>query len=152
MKKNIETIIQNNKVIVIVGINGSGKTRLIEKLANKNKNFALYDEGYPVSNADHTLEIVNSFLSDDVQIKNTLFFSKGEKRLLSIISFAIDNKGKTILLDDVERGLHPILQECLIDCLLDAGANQVIITTHSPGVVKNGWLSNVVDMKNLNPL
>ncbi len=97
--------------------------------------------------------------SDELQFikgKNTPLsvydLSSGEKQMLLILlkSLLQDNKPSIYLLDEPEISLHPDWQENLIDNIrLLNPTVLLIIATHSPDMIVNGWLDKVLDMREL---
>ncbi|MFM5707377.1 AAA family ATPase [Aeromonas veronii] len=87
---------------------------------------------------------------DEVIGLNTL--SSGEKQLLLILTRVINCVGKDtiLLLDEPEISLHLKWQENLIDAMTKIHDRcQIIIATHSPAILMQGWMDCIVDMKNI---
>jgi predicted ATPase len=113
------------------------------------------------------LNVVNSFLrmngksierncdsGFDIRNKNKvvgmLQSSSGEKRLFLILLTAFLQKEGTIIIDEPEMSLHTDWQELLIDGIksLNEGL-QIIVATHSPSIVINGWQDKVVEITSI---
>lgn len=78
--------------------------------------------------------------------------SSGEKQLLIILLTALVQDGQPFifLLDEPEISLHLDWQEQLIEIIRTLNPNcQLIIVTHSPGIMMDGWLDKVTEMKNI---
>ena len=78
--------------------------------------------------------------------------SSGEKQMLIILlKVLIQNKRPCVLfMDEPEVSLHVEWQQRLLDILTDLNPNiQVILTTHSPAVIMNGWSDNVTDVDDI---
>lgn len=78
--------------------------------------------------------------------------SSGEKQLLLILTRVINCVGKDtiFLLDEPEISLHLKWQENLIDAITSIHDRcQIIIATHSPAILMQGWMDCLVDMKNI---
>lgn len=76
--------------------------------------------------------------------------SRGEKTLiyLFVVTFLYKDKVNIFLFDEPEISLHVKWQKNLIKDLSElASENQFIIATHSPSLVKNGWLSHCLEIK-----
>lgn len=78
--------------------------------------------------------------------------SSGERQLififLKIINGGVDNS--LILMDEPEISLHLSWQEKLLTEITNANSSsQMIIVTHSPALVMDGWLDNFIDIKNI---
>ena len=78
--------------------------------------------------------------------------SAGEKQLLIILINSVihDNKPFTYLMDEPEISLHVDWQEDLIKMISKINKNaQIIIATHSPAIIMNGWLDKVTEMSDI---
>ena len=78
--------------------------------------------------------------------------SSGEKQMLIILlTVLIQNKRPFVLfMDEPEVSLHIEWQQRLLDILTDLNPNvQVILTTHSPAVIMNGWSDKVTDVEDI---
>ncbi|HGW4715665.1 TPA: AAA family ATPase [Klebsiella pneumoniae] len=78
--------------------------------------------------------------------------SSGERQLVyTFLKASIAAQNDAILLmDEPEISLHLAWQEKLIENLRKINPNgQIIIVTHSPAVVMNGWMNSYVDIKNI---
>ena len=79
------------------------------------------------------------------QIGETLVpyqLSSGEKQMLAILLTVLveDNEPTVLFMDEPEVSLHIEWQKQLIDLILELNPNvQIILTTHSPAVIMNGW-------------
>lgn len=89
------------------------------------------------------------------QIGETLFpyqLSSGEKQMLAILLTVLieDNLPYVLFMDEPEVSLHIEWQKRLIDLILDLNPNvQIILTTHSPAVIMNGWMDNVTEVSDI---
>ncbi|MBP5506238.1 MAG: AAA family ATPase [Prevotella sp.] len=89
------------------------------------------------------------------QIGETLVpyqLSSGEKQMLAILLTVLiqDNKHSVLFMDEQEVSLHVEWQKRLIDIVLEMNPNvQIILTTHSPAVVMNGWLDHVTEVSDI---
>ena len=75
--------------------------------------------------------------------------SSGEKQMLIILLTALtqDRQPYVLFMDEPEASLHFEWQKRLIDMVLQLNPNvQIILTTHSPAVVMNGWSDCVTEM------
>lgn len=53
-------------------------------------------------------------------------------------------------MDEPEVSLHVEWQQQLIDLILSLNPNvQIILTTHSPAVVMNGWMDHVTEVSDI---
>ena len=89
------------------------------------------------------------------QIGETLVpyqLSSGEKQMLAILLTVLveDNQPCVLFMDEPEVSLHIEWQKRLIDLCLEMNPNvQIILTTHSPAVVMNGWVDSVTEVSDI---
>ncbi len=89
------------------------------------------------------------------QIGETLMpyqLSSGEKQMLAILLTVLieDGQNYVLFMDEPEVSLHVEWQKRLIDLILELNPNvQIILTTHSPAVIMNGWLDNVTEVSEI---
>ena len=89
------------------------------------------------------------------QIGETLVpyqLSIGEKQMLAILLTVLveDNQPCVLFMDEPEVSLHIEWQKRLIDLCLELNPNvQIILTTHSPAVVMNGWVDAVTEVSDI---
>jgi predicted ATP-binding protein involved in virulence len=89
------------------------------------------------------------------QIGETLVpyqLSSGEKQMLAILLTVLveDNQPYVLFMDEPEVSLHIEWQKRLIDLCLELNPNvQIILTTHSPAVVMNGWVDSVTEVSDI---
>ena len=78
--------------------------------------------------------------------------SSGEKQMLAILLTVLieDNQHFVLFMDEPEVSLHIDWQKNLIDMILDLNPNvQIILTTHSPAVIMNGWMDKVTEVTDI---
>jgi predicted ATPase len=89
------------------------------------------------------------------QMKETLvpyMLSSGEKQMLCILLTVLieDQKPYVLFMDEPEVSLHFEWQKQLIDLVLKLNPNiQLIMTTHSPAVIMNGWMDHVTEVTDI---
>ncbi len=89
------------------------------------------------------------------QIGETLLpyqLSSGEKQMLAILLTVLveDEQPYVLFMDEPEVSLHIEWQKQLIDLCLELNPNvQIILTTHSPAVVMNGWVDAVTEVSDI---
>ncbi len=89
------------------------------------------------------------------QIGETLMpyqLSSGEKQMLVILLTILvqDQQPYVLFMDEPEVSLHIEWQQRLIDTILRLNPNvQIILTTHSPAVIMNGWLDKVTEVTDI---
>lgn len=78
--------------------------------------------------------------------------SSGEKQMLAILLTVLveDNQPYVLFMDEPEVSLHIEWQKRLIDLILELNpCVQIILTTHSPAVVMNGWMDAVTEVSDI---
>ena len=89
------------------------------------------------------------------QIGETLLpyqLSSGEKQILAILLTVLvqDNKPYVLFMDEPEVSLHVDWQQQLIDLIRQLNPNvQIILSTHSPALIMDGWMSNVTEVNEI---
>ena len=75
--------------------------------------------------------------------------SSGEKQMLAILLTVLveDDLPYVLFMDEPEVSLHIEWQKRLIDLIVELNSNvQIILTTHSPAVIMNGWMDKVTEV------
>ena len=78
--------------------------------------------------------------------------SSGEKQMLAILLTVLveDDQHYVLFMDEPEVSLHIEWQKRLIDLCLELNPHvQIILTTHSPAVVMNGWVDSVTEVTDI---
>ena len=78
--------------------------------------------------------------------------SSGEKQMLAILLTVLieDGRNYVLFMDEPEVSLHVEWQQQLIDLILQLNPNvQIILTTHSPAVIMNGWMDKVTEVTDI---
>ena len=89
------------------------------------------------------------------QIGETLVpyqLSSGEKQMLAILLTVLveDDQPHVLFMDEPEVSLHIEWQKRLIDLCIELNPNvQIILTTHSPAVIMNGWVDAVTEVTDI---
>ncbi|MCH5308934.1 MAG: AAA family ATPase [Prevotella sp.] len=89
------------------------------------------------------------------QIGETLVpyqLSSGEKQMLAILLTVLveDDLPHVLFMDEPEVSLHIEWQKRLIDLCVELNPNvQIILTTHSPAVIMNGWTDAVTEVSDI---
>jgi predicted ATP-dependent endonuclease of OLD family len=89
------------------------------------------------------------------QIGETLVpyqLSSGEKQILAIMLTVLvqDGEDYVLFMDEPEVSLHVEWQKRLIDLVLELNPHvQIILTTHSPAIIMNGWLDSVTEVSDI---
>ena len=89
------------------------------------------------------------------QIGETLMpyqLSSGEKQMLAILLTVLIEDGQpyVLFMDEPEVSLHIEWQKRLIDLIVELNPRvQIILTTHSPAVIMNGWTDSVTEVSDI---
>ena len=89
------------------------------------------------------------------QIGETLMpyqLSSGEKQMLIILLTVLveDDQPYVLFMDEPEVSLHIEWQKRLIGLIVELNPHvQIILTTHSPAVVMNGWIDQVTEVTDI---
>ena len=78
--------------------------------------------------------------------------SSGEKQMLVILLTVLvqDNQPFALFMDEPEISLHVEWQQRLISLIRSLNPNvQIILTTHSPAVIMNGWVDAVTEVSDI---
>ena len=78
--------------------------------------------------------------------------SSGEKQILAILLTVLveDQLPYVLFMDEPEVSLHVDWQKQLIDLILSLNPHvQIILTTHSPAVIMNGWIDRVTEVTDI---
>ncbi|MFT4759561.1 MAG: putative ATPase [Paraglaciecola sp.] len=90
-------------------------------------------------------------LNNKIDIKS-YHLSSGEKQLLVILLTVLvqDQKPSILFMDEPEVSLHIEWQKKLIGFLRELNPNvQLIIATHSPAMIMNGWMDKVFNVEDI---
>ena len=78
--------------------------------------------------------------------------SSGEKQMLAILLTVLlqDNQPYVLLMDEREVSLHVEWQQKLVGIIRKLNPQaQIILTTHSPALIMNGWLDAVTEVSDI---
>ena len=81
--------------------------------------------------------------------------SSGEKQLLVILLTVLvqDNHSGVLFMDEPEVSLHVEWQQRLISLIRELNPNvQIILTTHSPAMIMDGWMDAVTEVSDITTL
>ena len=90
-----------------------------------------------------------------IQGNETLYpyqLSSGEKQMIVILLTVLvqDNEHCALFMDEPEVSLHVEWQQKLISIIRELNPNvQIILTTHSPAVIMDGWLDAVTEVSDI---
>lgn len=88
----------------------------------------------------------------DGEVLSPYQLSSGEKQMLVILLTTLveDDSAGVLFMDEPEVSLHIDWQERLIGLIRELNPNvQIILTTHSPAVIMNGWMDAVSEVTDI---
>lgn len=92
------------------------------------------------------------FFSQIGEVLSPYQLSSGEKQILVILLTVLveDQSPYVLFMDEPEVSLHVEWQQKLITTIRQINPNvQIILTTHSPAVIMNGWLDAVTEVSDI---
>ncbi|MCK9160433.1 MAG: AAA family ATPase [Bacteroidaceae bacterium] len=92
-----------------------------------------------------------AFIQDD-ELLLPYQLSSGEKQMLVILLTALvqENKHCVLFMDEPEASLHIEWQQRLISMIRELNPNaQIILSTHSPAVIMQGWMDMVTEVSDI---
>lgn len=78
--------------------------------------------------------------------------SSGEKQMLTILMTVLLEQGRNtiLMMDEPEVSLHIEWQQRLIETILRLNpCAQIILSTHSPAIIMNGWIDKVTEVSDI---
>ena len=142
-----------NRIIQVLQCGGPDAAKKAEKIAEPKKIFQDMIDQLFASTGKKIIRTENEILFS--QMKETLapyMLSSGEKQMLCILLTVLieDQKPYVLFMDEPEVSLHFEWQKQLIDLILKLNPNiQLIMTTHSPAVIMNGWMDHVTEVTDI---
>lgn len=112
----------------------------------------LIDElfGYTRKKIDRRRNDIAFYQDDELLLPYKL--SSGEKQMLLILLTVLvqDNEHCVLFMDEPEASLHIEWQQRLIAMIRELNPNvQIILSTHSPAVIMEGWLDAVTEVSDI---
>lgn len=92
------------------------------------------------------------FVEQDGDILSPYQLSSGEKQILVILLTALiqDNRPGVLFMDEPEISLHVEWQQRLVALIRELNPNvQIVLTTHSPAVIMDGWMDAVTEVSDI---
>ena len=139
-----------NRIIKLLTSNSPDDQRLATELSKPKKQFQdLIDELFAPtakSIARESNEILFNQYGETIQ---PYMLSSGEKQILVILLTALvqENRPGVMLMDEPEISLHIEWQQKLITLVRTLNPNtQIILCTHSPAIVMDGWMDAVTEI------
>jgi ABC-type cobalamin/Fe3+-siderophores transport system ATPase subunit len=172
-KFNVEFIstvnLSSNSISQYIGSDGNTKSTILDleiekefsrlQAINKSLSKILINKFIASVNCffkDSNKEIIYKDNKFTIKIFNDEFIdiqdlSSGERQLIYIFLKLVNSSKKTIfLMDEPEISLHLEWQEKLISEIMKLSPDcQLIIVTHSPAIVMNGWMDSYIDIDDI---
>jgi predicted ATPase len=142
-----------NRIIQVLQSGNPKSTEKAEKIAEPKKIFQDMIDQLFASTGKKIIRTENEIRFS--QMKETLvpyLLSSGEKQMLCILLTVLveDQKPYVLFMDEPEVSLHFEWQKQLIELVLKLNPNiQLIMTTHSPAVIMNGWMDHVTEVTDI---
>ncbi len=130
-----------------------GNADAAQKLSQKKTRFQdIVDELFQET-GKHIVRTENEIRFTQIgEMLTPYMLSSGEKQMLVILLTVLveDDQNYVLFMDEPEVSLHIEWQKRLIDLILELNPHvQIILTTHSPAVVMNGWVDQVTEVSDI---
>ena len=130
-----------------------GNAEAAQKLSQKKTRFQDMVDDLFQDTGKHIVRTENEIRFTQIgEILTPYMLSSGEKQMLIILLTVLveDDQHYVLFMDEPEVSLHIEWQKRLIDLILELNPNvQIILTTHSPAVVMNGWVDAVTEVSDI---
>lgn len=143
----------SNRMVALFTANNADAQKMAAEIAQEKSHFQdLVDELFCETGKkiDRTAnEILFNHMGEQVAPHQ---LSSGEKQMLIILLSVLvqDHKPCVIFMDEPEVSLHIEWQQRLIALIRDLNPSaQIILTTHSPAVIMDGWMDCVTDVEDI---
>ena len=155
-RKFLSFQIKQGKLLLDMLQGGAPQEEISKVMAVKNAYYDMIDRlfqqtGKRINRDSEELSFYLSGRSGEVVI-SPYKLSAGEKQLLYILTTVLcqDQKPTIMLMDEPEISLHFDWQKILLESILELNPNiQIIMATHSPAMVMNGWIEHVKEINDL---
>ena len=143
----------SNRMVELFASKAPGAAEKVQELANEKTHFQdIVDELFRDTGKTIKRDQNELYFDSYGETISAYKLSSGEKQMLIILlTVLVQNRKPFVLfMDEPEVSLHIEWQKRLIDLLIDLNPNvQVILTTHSPAVIMNGWSDRVTDVEDI---
>ena len=131
----------------------AGNTEAAQQLSQKKTRFQDMLDDLFQETGKHIVRTENEIRFTQIGEMLTPYqLSSGEKQMLVILLTVLveDDQHYVLFMDEPEVSLHIEWQKRLIDLILELNPHvQIILTTHSPAVVMNGWVDQVTEVSDI---
>ena len=130
-----------------------GNAEAAQQLSEKKRRFQDIDEELFYETGKRIVRTENEIRFTQIgEVLKPYQLSSGEKQMLAILLTVLveDDQHYVLFMDEPEVSLHIEWQKRLIDLILELNPNvQIILTTHSPAVIMNGWVNSVTEVTDI---
>lgn len=142
-----------NRIIEVLQGGGADSARKAQEISEPKKKFQDMIDSLFVETGKRLIRSKNDIAFSQIGEELTPYqLSSGEKQMLVILLTVLIEDGRpyVLFMDEPEVSLHVDWQQRLIDMILELNANvQIILTTHSPAVIMNGWMDKVTEVSDI---
>jgi predicted ATPase len=143
----------SNRMVELFANNAPEAAAKVQELANEKTHFQdIVDELFRETGKTIKRDQNELYFDSYGETISAYKLSSGEKQMLIILlTVLVQNRKPFVLfMDEPEVSLHVEWQERLLELVTDLNPNvQVILTTHSPAVIMNGWSDRVTDVEDI---
>lgn len=142
-----------NRIIALLTSGNPDDQRLASELTKSKKQFQdLVDELFAATGKTIVRESNEIAFNQYGEVLQPYMLSSGEKQILVIMLTALvqENRPSVMLMDEPEISLHIEWQQRLITLIRTLNPNtQIILCTHSPAIIMDGWMDAVTEMEEI---
>ena len=142
-----------NRIISLLTSGNPADQQAAAELTKAKKLFQdLIDELFEITAKKIKRDSNEIFFEQYGETLSPYMLSSGEKQILVIMLTALvqENRPCAILMDEPEISLHIEWQQQLISLIRTLNPNaQIILCTHSPAIIMNGWADAVTEMEDI---
>ena len=105
-----------------------------------------------IDRKSNEIQFIQTYSDGHTETITPYQLSSGEKQMLAILlTVLVENREHyALLMDEPEISLHIDWQQRLIDLIRQLNPNaQIILSTHSPALIMDGWMSNVTEVEEI---
>ena len=142
-----------NRIIALLTSGNPDDQRLASELTKSKKQFQdLVDELFAATGKTIVRESNEIAFNQYGEVLQPYMLSSGEKQILVIMLTALvqENRPSVMLMDEPEISLHIEWQQRLITLIRTLNPNtQIILCTHSPAIIMDGWMDAVTEIEEI---
>ena len=131
----------------------AGNAEAAQQLSQKKSRFQAMIDNLFADTGKHIVRTENEIRFTQIgELLTPYQLSSGEKQMLVILLTVLveDELPYVLFMDEPEVSLHIEWQKQLIDLIMELNPHvQIILTTHSPAVVMNGWIDQVTEVSDI---